>query len=86
MKEPEPGFPTKEDVKNYGEIMFKADAIRHPDNPNTPYETKSFKWKKFIKPIWDEYAKKKNKKQSEKQNVSKTSTEKNKRPRRVSPK
>jgi len=62
MKEPEPGFPTKEDVKNYGEIMFKADAIRHPDNPNTPYETKSFKWKKFIKPIWDEYAKKKKQK------------------------
>ena len=44
MKEPEPGFPTKEDEKNYGEIMVEADAIRHPDNPDRPFESKSSKW------------------------------------------
>jgi len=58
MKEPELGFPTKNDMKKYGEIMVKADAIIYPDNPETLYERKSFKWKKFIKPIWDEYEKK----------------------------
>jgi len=67
MKEPEPGFPTKEDEKNYGQIMFKADAIRHPKNPNSPYESNSFKWKKFIKPIWDEYKKKKKKKKAKRE-------------------
>ena len=40
MKEPELGFPTKDDMKNYGEIMVKGDAIRHPNNPETPYEKK----------------------------------------------
>jgi len=70
MKEPEIRFPTKDDMKNYGEIMVKADAIRHPINSETPYYEKSFKWKKFIKPIWDEYVKKTNKKQSEKRNVN----------------
>jgi len=59
MKEPELGFPTKNGMKNYGEIKVKADAIRHPGNPEMPYERKSFKWKNFIKPIWDEYDKKK---------------------------
>jgi len=58
MKEPELGFPTKDNEKNYGEIMFKADAIRHPDNPDRPFEIESFKWEKFIKPLWDEYVKK----------------------------
>ena len=67
---PEIRFPTKDDMKNYGEIMVKADAIRHPINSETPYYEKSFKWKKFIKPIWDEYVKKTNKKQSEKRNVN----------------
>jgi len=57
MKEPELGFPTK-DKKNYGEIMVEADAIRDPENPDRPFETKSFKWKEFITPIWDEYEKK----------------------------
>jgi len=38
--------------------MVEADAIRHPGNPDTPFESKSFKWKYFIKPIWDEYVKK----------------------------
>ena len=58
MKEPELGFPTKDDEKKYGEIMVEADAIRHPDNPDKPFESKSFKWINFIKPIWDEYVKK----------------------------
>jgi len=58
MKQPEPGFPTKEDVKNYGEIMVEADAIRYPDNPDRPFKSKSSKWNNFIKPIWDEYEKK----------------------------
>ena len=51
MKRPELGFPTEDDKKNYGEIMVEADAIRHPDRPERPYETKSLKWKKFIKHI-----------------------------------
>jgi len=61
MKEPEPGFPTKEDEKNYGEILFKADAIRHPKNPNSPYESNSFKWMNMRK--------KQNKMQREKRNA-----------------
>jgi len=62
MRNPEPGFQTKEDEKNYGEIMIEADAIRHPVNPDTPYKRKSLKWKNFIKKIWDEYVKKKKQK------------------------
>ena len=70
MKEPEPGFPTKEDEKNYGEIMVEADTIRHPDNPDRPFESKSSKWNNFIKPIWDEYEKKqKQKAKRQKKNI-----------------
>jgi len=58
MKRPELGFPTEDDKRNYGEIMVEADAIRHPDHPERPYKTKSFKWKKFIEQICDEYEKK----------------------------
>ena len=55
MKEPELGFPTKDDEKKYGEIMVEADATRHPDNPDRPFESKSSKRNNFIKTIWDKH-------------------------------
>jgi len=55
MKDPEPKFPTKKDEKNYGEIMVEADATRHPDNPDRPFESKSSKRNNFIKTIWDKH-------------------------------
>ena len=52
---------TNEDYLNYGRILKQTDAIYHDNNPmsNKPKSSKGDKWKKLIKPIWDDIKKEK---------------------------
>ena len=54
---------TEEDYLNYGRILKQTDAIYHDNNPmsNKPKSSKGDKWKKLIKPIWDDIKKEKEK-------------------------
>ena len=45
---------TEEDYKNYGRILIQTNAIRQENNPNKPKSSKSYKWNKLIKPIWED--------------------------------
>ena len=47
---------TDEDYLNYGSILKQTDAIYHNNNPmnNKPKSSKGEKWKKLIKPIWED--------------------------------
>jgi len=58
------GLATDEDMENYEEIMVETGAMRNRKNPDRPAESKSEKWKKYIRPIWEKYDKKQGKKQS----------------------
>ena len=45
------------DFVNYGNLLLQTNAIHRnndPNNPN-PKSSKSYKWKNFIKPIWEHY-------------------------------
>ena len=46
---------TEEDYLNYGRILKQTNAIYHNNNPmsNKPKSSKGDKWKRLIKPIWD---------------------------------
>ena len=46
---------TDEDFLNYGKILKQTNAIYQGNNPkqNKPKSSKSNKWKKLIKPIWE---------------------------------
>ena len=50
---------TEEDYLNYGRILKQTNAIYHNNNPmsNKPKSSKGDKWKKLIKPIWDDIKK-----------------------------
>ena len=50
---------TEEDYLNYGRILKQTNAIYHNSNPmsNKPKSSKGDKWKKLIKPIWDDIKK-----------------------------
>ena len=50
---------TEEDYLNYGRILKQTNAIYHNNNPksNIPKSSKGDKWKKLIKPIWDDIKK-----------------------------
>ena len=52
---------TEEDYLNYGRILKQTNAIYQNNNPknNSPKSSKGEKWKKLIKPIWDDIKKKK---------------------------
>ena len=52
---------TDEDYLNYGKILKQTNAIYHDNNPmnNKPKSSKGDKWKKLIKPIWDDIKKEK---------------------------
>ena len=50
----EPQNYTEEDFLNYGNLLIKTNAIRQKINPNKPKSSRSYKWKKLIKPIWEE--------------------------------
>ena len=47
---------TEEDYLNYGRILKQTDAIHHDNNSmnNKPKSSKGEKWKKLIKPIWED--------------------------------
>jgi len=52
MDEPKINFATDEDLENYGEILIRTDAIRHPTSKKIkPLENKSYKWRNIIKEI-----------------------------------
>ena len=51
---PNPGNYKKEDLDNYGKLLFKTNALHHnfnPDNSN-PRASKSYKWENILSPIW----------------------------------
>ena len=57
---PNPKNYEKEDLDNYGELLFKTNALRrnfNPDNSN-PRSSKGYKWENILKPIWDAKMKK----------------------------
>ena len=47
---------TEEDYLNYGRILKQTNSIYHGNNPmsNQPKGNKGDKWKKLIRPFWDE--------------------------------
>ena len=52
---PNPGNYEKEDLDNYGKLLFKTNALHHnfnPENPK-PRASRGYKWTNIIKPIWD---------------------------------
>jgi len=45
MDEPKINLPTDEDFENYGEMLIRTDAIRHPESKRIkPKENKSYEW------------------------------------------
>jgi len=85
------GLATEKDKRNYEEIMVNSGAIRSSKDPERPVGNNwGYKWQNIIKPIWVKYEKKTKEeaKLEAKQNAKKseTSTEKNKKQRRLSPK
>ena len=50
---------SEKDYINYGNILKQTNAIYHNNNPmnNKPKSSKGDKWKKLIKPIWDDIKK-----------------------------
>ena len=55
-KEPNPKEYTKEDLKRYGDLLFKTNAINQDFNKNNPYPraSKSYKWQNIVGFIWAE--------------------------------
>ena len=60
---------TEEDYLNYGRILKQTNAIYQGNNPksNQPKGNKGDKWKKLIRPIWDEIKSEKEKEKEEKE-------------------
>ena len=52
---------TDEDFTNYGNLLIQTNTIYQNNNPNQnkPKSSKSYKWYKFIKPIWKHIKEKK---------------------------
>ena len=57
----EPQYFTEEDFINYGDLLIQTNTIYHNNNPNQnkPKSSKSYKWGKIIKPIWEDIKKRK---------------------------
>lgn len=55
MDKPDQDIISSEDLRNYSEILIKTSAIRQKNNPNSsrPKASRSEKWTKIIKPIWE---------------------------------
>ena len=51
---PEKGYSEKE-YKNYARILIKTNVLHQGNNPNNPYpkSSKSYKWNRFLKHIWE---------------------------------
>ena len=52
--EPDATICNDEDYKNYREILIDTNAIRSDSNPNKPKASRSEKYRKIIKPLWNE--------------------------------
>ena len=46
---------TDEDLQNYSKIIFNTGAIFSEANPNKPKASRSEKYRKIIKPLWDKF-------------------------------
>ena len=44
-----------EDLQNYSKIIFNTGAIYSGSNPNKPKASRSEKYRKIIKPLWDKF-------------------------------
>ena len=46
----------QKDLKEYGKLLIKTNALHHDFNPNNPYprSSSSYKWEKILSPIWKE--------------------------------
>ena len=53
---PNPEKYTKEDLKRYGDLLFKTNAINQDFDPNNPYPraSRSYKWQNIVSLIWAE--------------------------------
>ena len=56
IMEKEPKKYTKEDLKRYGDLLFKTNAINQDFNKNNPYPraSRSYKWQNIVSFIWAE--------------------------------
>ena len=56
IMEKEPKKYTKEDLKRYGDLLFKTNAINQDFNKNNPYPraSRSYKWQNIVSLIWAE--------------------------------
>ena len=54
LKEPKKSYSDKE-YKSYIKILLKTHVLYQDNNPNNPYpkSSKSYKWNRFLKPIWE---------------------------------
>jgi hypothetical protein len=53
LKDPNDQIYTAADVENYAKILNQTDAMRQDKNPNRPKSSRSAKYSKIIRPIWD---------------------------------
>lgn len=53
LKDPNEQIYTAADVENYAKILNETDAMRQDKNPNRPKSSRSVKYSKIIRPIWD---------------------------------
>ena len=46
----------QKDLKEYGKLLIKTNALHHDFNPNNPYPraSTSYKWENILSPIWKE--------------------------------
>ena len=53
---PNPEKYTKEDLKRYGDLLFKTNAINQDFDPNNPYPraSRGYKWQNIVSLIWAE--------------------------------
>ena len=56
-----PQYFTEKDFINYGDLLIQTNAIYQKNNPNQnkPKSSKSYKWSRIIKPIWEDIKKRK---------------------------
>jgi hypothetical protein len=53
LKDPNDSIYTPADIENYAKILNETDAMRQDKNPNRPKSSRSVKYSKIIRPIWD---------------------------------
>src|SRR5688572_23054776 len=53
MTKPNESIYNGNDLNDYAEILVATNAMRQQNNPNKPKSSRSEKWLKIIKPIWE---------------------------------